>query len=406
MKIIQTTWILLLLQPMLLALAGHASSDDEVGKISIGFNSNSLPAPRSDMTATTLNDMIYIIGGCDNPDGNIKATGWDGYYCPSVTNVNVMYNPERDTFTILPAAPRVRYRHAAVALDDHIWLIGGRDAMDDVVTQVDVFNPFTQSWSTPGSLANVTSDLAAFASLDTTENTMIYLVGGWVADYSEASKAFTMFDTANLDTTDDSDNSAIAIPVESNADLLTARGDTHVAVYNNGAFVSGGFNHLECSALSSVEYYDMSSKTWTEVDGLIQGRGDKALVEMNGYLFAVGGEDTDGCGGSSLALDDVEVFAAKDGTPLTTEWQDLGSIPRNTFRFVAAAYPAENKIFTFGGQEALDEDCDCYRTSKLVTVYTWDDGRHDHSSGGSKSVVGSMLVSCVVGVAVMMVTMM
>lgn len=47
---------------MLLALAGHASSDEEVGKISIGFNSNSLPAPRSDMTATTLNDMIYIIG--------------------------------------------------------------------------------------------------------------------------------------------------------------------------------------------------------------------------------------------------------------------------------------------------------------------------------------------------------
>jgi len=38
---------------------------------------------------------------------------------------------------------RERYRHAAVVVNNMIWLIGGRDAMDEIVREVDIYNPLT-----------------------------------------------------------------------------------------------------------------------------------------------------------------------------------------------------------------------------------------------------------------------
>mmetsp|Transcript_12681 Transcript_12681/g.19086 ORF Transcript_12681/g.19086 Transcript_12681/m.19086 type:complete len:398 (+) Transcript_12681:296-1489(+) len=395
MKIHQIAASILALQQMSTWVSSHP---DTTGKISIDFPSTVLSSPRSDMTATTVSSThIIIVGGCDNEEGNVKGDGY--YYCPSITNTVEKYIIATGTVTKLTSAPRARYRHAAVLIDDYIWLIGGRDVEDNIITAVDVFHVITETWETVGQLSNVTSDLAVYA-----KNEIIYMVGGWVADYSEASNQVTMFDTSDL-LVNDSPDAAIEV-LDSGLTLTSARGDTHVAVYNDGVYVSGGFN-LECSALSSVEYLDTaaSGSSFVEINGLLQGRGDKALVEMNGYLFAIGGEDIDGCGGSSIALDDVEVFHANHGTPLSTQWQDLGSIPRNTFRFPAAAAPSENKIYTFGGQNHYDEDCECYRTSDLITIYTWDpDGDTDISAAGHDSIGfgSSVVVTSVISAVVVM----
>mmetsp|Transcript_15276 Transcript_15276/g.22548 ORF Transcript_15276/g.22548 Transcript_15276/m.22548 type:complete len:407 (-) Transcript_15276:120-1340(-) len=383
----------------------HAHS----GKISIAFPSTVLSSPRSDMTATTVSSShIIIAGGCDNEEGNIQGDGY--FYCPSITNTVEKYILATGTISTVTSAPRARYRHAAVLIDSYIWLIGGRDVEDNIITAVDVFDVITETWETVGQLSNVTSDLAVYAKDD-----IIYMVGGWNADYSLTLNQVTMFDTTNLLGNKNPD-AAIEV-LDSGLELLTARGDTHVAVYNDGVYVSGGFTHLECGALSSVEYLAAASSdnsaSFVEIDGLMQGRGDKALVEMNGYLFAIGGEDSccsdSGCDASSIALDDVEVFHANHGSPLSTQWQNLGSIPRNTFRFPAAAVPSENKIYTFGGQNHLDEDCNCYRTSDLITAYTWDpDGDTNISAAAQLDSIGfggSVVVASLISAIVVMWSM-
>ena len=139
-----------------------------------------MPAPRSDMTATLVNDLIYIIGGCNHPNGTqlaesvmstdttpIHITTTSTYQCHSITASTISYSPQRDTFNTasslsLTPAPRARYRHAAVSVGGRIWLLGGLDVNGAIIHEVDVYDVALNSWSTPGRLDVVTSDLAAF----------------------------------------------------------------------------------------------------------------------------------------------------------------------------------------------------------------------------------------------------
>eukprot|EP00438_Fugacium_kawagutii_P032193 Skav209044 [mRNA] locus=scaffold2483:137216:137966:+ [translate_table: standard] len=90
--------------------------------------------PRSDMTATTVADAIYIIGGCSGDQTYTSA--WGGMYsCTAVTGETHKYTPADDSYAPLRDAPVVRYRHAAAAVGSRIFLFGGRDQSDAIITQ-------------------------------------------------------------------------------------------------------------------------------------------------------------------------------------------------------------------------------------------------------------------------------
>jgi N-acetylneuraminic acid mutarotase len=100
-----------------------------------------LPKPLSDLTATRVDDVVYIVGGCDAEDGNRFEAEIGEFLCGSISDKLYRFDPSTEQFTELSSMPTPRYRHASVAVattGGAIIVIGGRDLADDIISDVDV----------------------------------------------------------------------------------------------------------------------------------------------------------------------------------------------------------------------------------------------------------------------------
>lgn len=297
----------------------------------------SMPAKRSDLTATTVDEAIYLVGGCALDQAWDGSAQYPGYSCGgSATNgisaSTYRYFPKSNTFdTTLPDAPRPRYRHAAAAVSKSIYLFGGVDGSDNIISEVDVLNTVTGVWTTLAqNMPNATTDLSAFV-----HSGKVYIVGGYDATYT-ASKVTQVFEP---------DASS---PWSVSSSLVQARGDHFAAVVDDKAYVVGGFHHENNfdSPVSSLEMLDIGTgAAWVSRKAMNISRGDKAVAVLNGIIHVVGGE-TKNSQGHSVPLHDVEAY-----DPNGDAWYFGGDIPSWRFRFVAAAHG--DSIFIFGGQGYL-----------------------------------------------------
>ena len=92
-----------------------------------------MPTKRSDLTATTLDDAIYLVGGCDSDqewNGGAKS-----YLCTGITKTATKYLPLTDSYESIQDAPRSRYRHAAAAVGSKVYVLGGC-AIDDYLVSI------------------------------------------------------------------------------------------------------------------------------------------------------------------------------------------------------------------------------------------------------------------------------
>lgn len=90
---------------------------------------------------------------------------WDGCsYCPSISDEVMVYSPKSDSYTTSNTTmPRARYRHAAVVVDTDVYVFGGRDINDGLISEVDVLDTTTMTWTTSSASWNrPRSDQAAF----------------------------------------------------------------------------------------------------------------------------------------------------------------------------------------------------------------------------------------------------
>ena len=271
-----------------------------------------------------------------------------------------------------------------------------------MIGEVDVYDPATNTWSTPGSIPNtrLTSDNGAFTNAD---ESLVYVVGGYNPFYSNPDALTNLF-TIDVARALHADSPSIVIGDK--RPLQTQRGDIHAVSDAKGkkAYVTGGFSMYPCSPLKSVEVYDIETDTWSFTGELQSARGDKALVELQDKIYAVGGETSheDQCSenpedvpplsAQSVAVDDVEVLHPNKG-----KWTVAASIPNFRFRFSAASDPATGKIYTFGGQDAFDADCSCFPTSDSVVLYQVGSG--SSSPGTSITGTASIVVGALVGFA-------
>lgn len=315
----------------------------------------SLPTSLSDMSATTIGGKIYIIGGC-NAD-QVRAP-WDNnmFYCATISDSCVVFDPSEEEYTACAPAPRQRYRHAAVAINGLVWVVGGRDDQDAIVTHIDVYDPATNSWSSPVQWPAATSDLGAF-----TDGTSLFVAGGYDTSYTNAHTNLWKFDPTAL--------AQGQLTVESMAAMGQGRGDLSAVTLDGFAYVTGGWHHGDwCDPLESVERYDIAQDKWTTIASLGVGRADKAVVVLRGNVFAIGGEHNDNCAGvsgGSVPVDDVEVLDVESGV-----WTVETNIPDNRFRFVAAADEDLDSIYLFGGQRHYNATCDCFGISDDVMRFS------------------------------------
>jgi N-acetylneuraminic acid mutarotase len=101
----------------------------------------------------------------------------------------IYFTPETTEWFIVSAVmPRPRYRHMSVAVDRHLYVFGGRELNDSLITQVDRFDVQSGLWEADVfSWPAASSDGSAFAVAD-----MVYLVGGYDAEYDTLTRVETL----------------------------------------------------------------------------------------------------------------------------------------------------------------------------------------------------------------------
>mmetsp|Transcript_14248 Transcript_14248/g.34351 ORF Transcript_14248/g.34351 Transcript_14248/m.34351 type:complete len:400 (-) Transcript_14248:227-1426(-) len=324
-----------------------------------------LPKPISDHTATLSrnNGLVYIAGGCDSPLGNEFAG--DFFFCASLSDKLYVFDPTASTVSDLGQMPRTRYRHSANIVGNELWLIGGRDEEDNIITEIDIYNIESAEWRTLTLQDDfLTSDQASFTGDSSSK--FIYVAGGYNATYAALATVF------RIDTTTSAEGGLASIGVM--APLQEARGDIEAASDGNTAFLGGGFTDANgfCAPLPTVESYNIAGNTWKYESDLINDRGEVNMVELNGQVFAMGGErqidniceitgDTDP-GELTVGLEVVEVL--ESGT-----WEVVDNFPTHRFRLAAVGYDETNKIYVFGGQVNYDDSCECFKTTDDIQTF-------------------------------------
>ena len=131
---------------MMMFLINHTVVKADNSTIGFDYVTNkddiTLPTGLSDMVANVHSETnhIYITGGCNHSKGNEYNTMISEYVCGSISDTMYVYDAKVNQFRIdLPTTlPTPRYRHAATLLNGYLWLFGGRDLEDTLVSTVDV----------------------------------------------------------------------------------------------------------------------------------------------------------------------------------------------------------------------------------------------------------------------------
>ena len=173
--------------------------------------------------------------------------------------------------------------------------------------------------------------------------------------------------------------------------MTTARGDLGSAMVTTKSnktmlYTVGGFTDLNdyCSPLATVERFDIAANAWFSVANMLKGRGDMGVALLNQRIYTVGGETKtpsyctnnirEDASSASLTVNDVESYdpnnnyfisnpySSSDSTP----WVDENDLFKPLYRSWAAAWPATNSLYVFGGQDAYNQSCDCFKSSNIA----------------------------------------
>jgi hypothetical protein len=242
------------------------------------------------------------------------------------------------------------------------------------------------------------SDHASFAE----PPSYVYIAGGYDQNYAALDSVYRIV----VEETTSENN----LKLEDAAPLLTARGDIIGVSSTDGthAFIGGGFTPENgwCEPLDSVEEYSFGDNVWNYLPELVNARGEIVFVELDNHLYGLGGErQIEGI--CDLADGELDVSELTVGTDLVevyersstqNDWKVVENFRDHKFRFAAVGVEDKELIYTFGGQTAFEEGCNCFRTTKDVLVFG-----EGVSSGNSLSIsVFTGLLVSILGMGLLM----
>ena len=268
------------------------TTDDDKSSYTGFFDQAPMPFARSDMKAdlidnhlfpdyTSRGPRIFLVGGCIANQTCTLTTNNFNCVCAQITNKCTYYTPASDEWFNCAPAPVNRYMHATAVINNKLYLTGGRDINQNIITQTDVYDPLSNSWSTPPVLRwpNATCDHQAFA----VGNTM-YVVGGYNQTWG------TPGTLMSVDVTTGVWNNKLAPMITPRGDIRVASGSRRQGV----VYVMGGFQAPNfCAPTNVVEKYTVSTNTWSTATPMQIPRGDVQVGILGKFIFAIGGETMD-----------------------------------------------------------------------------------------------------------------
>jgi N-acetylneuraminic acid mutarotase len=264
-----------------------------------------LPAAQAFLAAATgVDGRIYALGGFDSQGLSTQVQAYD---------------PTTNTWSTLAPLPTVRYSLAAVTTPDgRVFALGGFDNSGDSLNSVEVFDPRSNSWSTAAPLPEGLGGLAAAVGPDG----RIYVFGG--ATETDFGNAVYVYDPErniwSIDT---------AMPA-------AEYGMAAVTGTDGRIYVFGGYNG---GNLNRVDFFDPASNSWSTAASLpTPATGLAGALDADGCIYALGGEDNNGA-----LLKSVQAY-----DPISNTWSTAAAMLTGRYE-LAAATGADGRIYAIGG---------------------------------------------------------
>ena len=355
----------------------------------------SMPESLSDMTATTFTDIdygdsdgynhrIYIVGGCNSDQVCSDGTSLTYCYCSSVVNKCYYYKVQNKSWKVCATMPVPRYRHVAAKFRQYLYVAGGRDVSDNIVTSIYRLDTMTDTWSSLATWAGASSDGGAFASFN-----YIYFVGGYDFWYNQMA-TLVKFDTSTTVLT-------------TMSSMGTPRGDISVAQIDDHAYVLGGFESNFCVPYNVSERYDISTNTWTVMPDMLYGRGDLASGVIGQHIFAIAGETKDSLTSCTYSVP-VKNVGRYDVS--TSSWHIEEDLNINVFRFTGASYndssTGTSVIYLFGGQSEISKTLPGYYIKDTTIKYTPYSTVSSTTTLDGVAIFG-IVIGCLIGAAIIVI---
>jgi N-acetylneuraminic acid mutarotase len=183
-----------------------------------------MPTARSSLEANVVDGKIYLIGGSTG-DYNLVSQ-------------NEVYDPETDTWSVEKRLPNPVQWYASAVVDNKIYVIGGYNYHVGMVNLTQVYEPATETWSMGAPIP-----LSLYGSAASTTGVLapkrIYVIGGSTGIPFDGNFVY--------DPASDSWSRG--------ADMPTARNGAGVAVVDDVLFVIGGDTSWYFAMLNANEQY-------------------------------------------------------------------------------------------------------------------------------------------------------
>lgn len=238
---------------------------------------------RASNSIVSINGKMYFFGGYG---------GYDSYYYKDLRE----YDPITRIFKIKADAPTIRYGHAAVVLNDKMYVFGGSDGRsytDDVL----VYDPSSDTWAHKTYSPITGSDLSAVVIKD-----KIYLYG-W--SYNHSKVELWEYNPSN-----DKWSKKKSGPNAKGAVVMEGK------MYTFGGW--SGFSYT-----NELWEYNPETDTWTQRMSGATGRDHANLAAMNGRIYMHGGSN-----GSEVPLKDFWEYSL------------------NYYPIFEAVTPKQNEVFS------------------------------------------------------------
>ncbi len=210
-----------------------------------------MPTARSRAAGALIDGRLFVVGG-ETAAGDTDAVE--------------MYDPNFDTWQVLPPRPIAARDAGAASLDGKLYVAGGCSG-DKPVADVHVFDPAAQRWQQGPSLPQPNCGLALIAA-----GGRLYALGGW--DGANVLDSVWVYETG-------------AGSWRPAASLPAARAMASAAWLRDHLYVIGGDDGTGPRAEMWV--YDPAAGTWKQGPGLVEPRAGLAVGAEGSSIYAFGG---------------------------------------------------------------------------------------------------------------------
>jgi large repetitive protein len=251
---------------------------------------------------------IILLPGMGTYTDEVQAqTKADDEQAPAVTH---------NTWTSGAALPTAVWGASAAVVKNEIYVVGGENASNTIVADVQVYNPKTNAWS-----AGVSLPTPLLVPSATVVKNVLYVFGGYtgaaatnaVSAYNPKTKTWTAM-----------------------ADMPTARYESTAVVEKNVIYVIGGIAS-NGDYVATVESYNPATNTWTEEAPMLGTKLSPAAGLLGTTIVAADGATQPG-----QITGDTEGYDAATNT-----WTELTADP--TARVFSCSGSIGSKFYDAGG---------------------------------------------------------